>query len=295
MSTSTVPASALNLRMPPARTIAGKVVRGLLLLLVIFAFVVPIWAMISTAFSGGLVRQGTMTVWIREFTLNNFVLAWEHGVARGLFNSAVVVVVGLTLQVLVSAFAAYALARKKFRGMAFVTVLILTTMMMPEEVIAIPLYLVLGAIPAPTASGSLLNSFGGLILPLVGWAMPIYILSGFMKEIPRELEEAAEIDGAGDLRIFFQLILPLCKPALGTTAVFGFLMIWDQYLLPVLVARTENMYTLTMIVTGLQTSEGMPEGVRLAAAVILMVPAVIVYLILQRSFERGMLSGSVKG
>src|SRR5437899_606105 len=83
---------------------------------------------------------------------------------------------------------------------------------------------------------------------------------------------------AGDLRIFFQVIIPLCLPALGTCAVFGFLMIWDQYLLPLLVAQTPRMNTLTLIVTSLQASQEQGEGVRLAAAVVLMVPSVLVYL-----------------
>jgi len=161
-------------------------------------------------------------------------------------------------------------------------------MMMPEEVIAIPLYLVLGKI-------NLIDNFGGLALPLVGWALPIYVLTGFMRRIPMELEEAARVDGAGDLRIFLRIIVPLSLPAIGTCAVFGFLMIWDQYLLPLLVAQSPSMNTLTLIVTSLQNSQEQGEGVRLAAAVVLMVPSVLVYLGLQRMFERGLLSGSLKG
>ncbi|MDR0958900.1 MAG: carbohydrate ABC transporter permease [Propionibacteriaceae bacterium] len=287
--------TALNIRWPKPHQLPGRIVHWVLCLLVLFVFLLPIWSMIATVFSGAQMRQGQMSLSIRDFTVDNIVQAWQYGVARGFFNSMVVVVIGLALQMTVSTLAAYALARKRFRGAAIVTVLILATMMMPAEVISLPLYLVLGQIPAPTESGSLLNSFGGLILPIVGWAMPIYIMTGFMKEIPKELEESAQIDGAGDLRVFFQVVLPLCRPALGTCAIFGFLMIWDQYLLPMLVARTPDMYTLTMIVTSLQSSDGLGTPVRLAAALMLMVPGVVVYLLLQRFFERGLLSGSVKG
>jgi multiple sugar transport system permease protein len=103
------------------------------------------------------------------------------------------------------------------------------------------------------------------------------------------------VDGAGDLRIFLRIVLPLCKPALGTCAVFGFLMIWDQYLLPLLVVQTPSMNPLTVVVTSLQSSDELPDGVRLAAATILMIPSVLFYLCLQRLFERGLFSGSVKG
>jgi len=123
----------------------------------------------------------------------------------------------------------------------------------------------------------------------------VYVLTGFMKRVPLELEEAARIDGAGDFRIFWRIVLPVCRPALGTCAVFGFLMIWDQYLLPLLVSQTPKMDTLTVVVTSLQASQEQGEGVRLAAVLILAVPGVLVYLALQRLFERGLLSGSLKG
>lgn len=283
--------TALGLRAPRRLTSrrSGRIaLRVLLYLAVLGIFVVPLWSMVSTAVSGGAPQLGQLYLWPHGLSGVNFSTAWRFGMGRGLLNSVVVEVIGLTLQISVSAFAAYALARKRFRGASLVLLAILATMMMPEEIIAIPLYLVLGKI-------SLLDNFGGLALPLVGWALPIYVLTGFMKRIPVELEEAARVDGAGDLRIFFQLILPLSLPALGTCAVFGFLMIWDQYLLPLLVAQSPKMNTLTLIVTSLQASQEQGEGVRLAAAVVLMVPSVLVYLGLQRLFERGLLSGSLKG
>ena len=258
-------------------------------------FLVPLWSMLATALSYAQSELGRTFLWPQGLTGNNFSTAWSYGVGRGLLNSAIMEAFGLSLQLAVSSLAAYALARKRFRGAAAVMMVIMATMMMPDEVIAIPLYLVIGKIPEPFTHGTLFDSYGGLILPLVGWALPIYILTGFMKRVPRELEEAARVDGAGDLRIFLRIVLPLCKPALGTCAVFGFLMIWDQYLLPLLVVQTPSMNPLTVVVTSLQSSEELPDGVRLAAATILMIPSVLFYLCLQRLFERGLFSGSVKG
>jgi multiple sugar transport system permease protein len=283
--------TALGLRVPRklmSRRGGRLAVRLLLYLVVIAVFVLPIWSMIVTAISASAPRLGQVFLLPHGFSGFNFTTAWHFGLGRGLLNSIIVEAVGLTLQITVSAFAAYALARKRFRGASIVLLAILATMMMPEEVIAIPLYLVLGKI-------NLINNFGGLALPLVGWALPIYVLTGFMRRIPMELEEAARVDGAGDLRIFLRIIVPLSLPAIGTCAVFGFLMIWDQYLLPLLVAQSPDMSTLTLIVTSLQQSQEQGEGVRLAAAVVLMVPSVLVYLGLQRMFERGLLSGSLKG
>jgi multiple sugar transport system permease protein len=285
--------TALGLRMP-RRAVSRHAVRVVLYALVVFVFVMPLWTLVATAFDGSQVQLGQVALWPSRPTIANLTQAWGFGVGRGLLNSVIVVVVGLTLQITVSTLAAYALARKRFRGASIVMLLIMATLMMPEEIIAIPTYLVLGKIANPFTGGSLINSYGGLILPLVGWALPIYVLTAFMKTIPTELEEAARIDGAGDLAIFFRIILPLCWPALGTCGVFGFLMIWDQYLLPLLVAQSPDLYTLNLVVTGLQSSQDLSEGVRLAAALVLMVPSVAVYLLLQRFFTRGLLAGALK-
>jgi multiple sugar transport system permease protein len=261
----------------------------------VFIFVLPLWTLVATAFSGGLARLGQVMLLPKHATFGNLTQAWNLGVARGLLNSVVVAVVGLTLQLTVSTLAAHALARRRFRGSTVVLLLILATMMMPEEVIAVPLFQVLGKIPQPFTGGTLVNSYAGLTLPLVGWALPVFVLTGFMRRIPLELEEAARVDGASDFRILTRIIVPLCLPALGTCAVFGFLMIWDQYLLPLLVAQSPDMNTLTVVVTSLQASQEQGEGVKLAAVLVLMVPGVLVYLGLQRLFERGLLSGSLKG
>jgi multiple sugar transport system permease protein len=293
-------ATALGLRLPAAGRLPLRrgLRRGLRLLAyaaAVFVFVVPLWSMLATALSSSQSELGKTFLYPHGLTGGNFSTAWSYGVGRGLLNSVVMEVAGLSLQLSVSSLAAYALARKRFRGAAAVMMLIMATMMMPEEVIAVPLFLIIGKIPQPFTGGTLLNSYGGLILPLVGWALPIYILTAFMKRVPLELEEAARVDGAGDLRIFLRIVLPLCKPALATCAVFGFLMIWDQYLLPLLVIQNPSMDPLTVVVTSLQSSEELPDGVRLAAAAILMVPSVLFYLGLQRAFERGLFSGSVKG
>jgi multiple sugar transport system permease protein len=283
--------TTLGIRLPRRWTArrGGRIaVRIALYALVLAIFVLPLWSMAATAFSAQAPRLGEVLLWPRGVSAGNLGTAWRFGLGRGLLNSLVVEAVGLTLQVTVSAFAAYALARKTFRGASLVLLAILATMMMPEEVIGIPLYLVLGRM-------RLLDTYPGLILPIVGWALPVYVLTGFMRRIPIELEEAARIDGAGDLRIFFRVVLPLSLPALGTCAVFGFMMIWDQYLLPLLVVQSPKMTTLTLVVTGLQASQEQGEGVRLAAAVVLMVPSILIYLGLQRVFERGLLSGSIKG
>jgi multiple sugar transport system permease protein len=277
-----------------ATTWPQKAARAVLYLLLVLVFVGPFWAFLMTALSGVTVAQGRLLLWPEQATLENFRYAWvEAKVWRYLLNSVIVVVVGTVLQVAVSALAAYALARKQFRGLALVSFLVLSTMMLPEEVIAIPLYMVLGNLPLLNVS--LHNTHLGMILPVVGWAFSIFMLTEFMRAIPPELEEAARVDGANDWQVFWWVILPLCKPALGTAAVFGFIMIWDQYLLPLLVTNRENLYTLPVALATVRADETMKPAVFIAVSVVAMLPSILVYLGLQKAFNRGLLAGAVKG
>lgn len=260
---------------------------------VVVVFTLPLYAIVTTALSEAPLDPGRLALWPDDFGFGNLTQAWDLGAGRAMLNSLIVVAVALPLQVGISAFAAYALARKRFRGSAVVLLVLLSTLMLPEEVIAIPLYLTLGDIPL--GSGSLLDNHLGMILPLAGWAFSVFVLTEFMRAIPLELEEAAVVDGAGDVRIFFAIILPLCRPALGTCAIFGFIMIWDQYLLPLLVAQSPDLYTLPLALSSFRNNIEYGSGLTMAAALFAMVPSVLVYLALQRFLERGLTSGAVKG
>lgn len=226
-------------------------------------------------------------------SLDNFTAAGENRIWHYLGNSLIIAGGALLLQLSVSVFAAYALARKKFRGQAIVLLAVLTTMMLPEEVIAIPLSLVIGDLPV--LGISLKGTLLGVILPLGAWGFSIFVMTEFMKEIPVEIEEAATVDGAGELRIFAQIILPLCKPALGVVAVFGFNMIWEQYLLPLIVATDPSDYTLTVALLSLRSDDQVGPGIVLAGALLALVPSLLVYLALQKSFLRGITTGAIKG
>ena len=279
---------------PPVARRLRAVPRAAFYALLLLVFVGPFWSFAATAFSGATLQPGKLLLWPQSPTLGNFHYAWvKSQVWRYLLNSVIVVTVGTVLQVSVSALAAYALARKKFRGQALVSMLILCTMMLPEEVIAIPLYLVLGQLPLLHIS--LLNSHWGMILPVVGWAFSIFMLTEFMKKVPQELEEAARVDGANEWQIFWLVILPLVKPALGTVAVFGFIMIWDQYLLPLIVANREDLYTLPVALASVRADEMMPPAVFVAITLIAMLPSILIYLAMQKAFNRGLLMGAVKG
>ncbi|MEV4396140.1 carbohydrate ABC transporter permease [Nonomuraea sp. NPDC049607] len=281
-------ALGLEARRGPLAT-AGKVALYSAMVLV---FTGPLVGLLVSAFSRTL-DPTSFSLWPDDLTLENFVQAGEKNVYLYLFNSFVVVGVGLLLQLLVSVFAAYSLARKKFRGMTVVMLLMLATMMLPEEIIAIPLSLVLADLPVLHLN--LIGTYAGMILPVGAWGFSILVMTEFMKEVPVELEEAARIDGAGELRIFATIIVPLCRPALGVIGVFGFTMIWDQYLLPLIVSTDSSTWTLPIALRSLRSDEEVGLGVLLAASLLALLPSIIAFLAFQRQFMRGLTSGAIKG
>ncbi len=273
----------------------GVISKYFIYALLLIVFVGPFIGLLSTAFNADVAKKGELIFFVDSPSLEHFKYAWfELKAWSYLVNSLIVVIIGTILQVLVSALAAYALARKKFRGMAFVSLAILSTMMLPDEVIAIPLYLVLQQ-ELPIINTSIHNTYWAMILPIVGWAFSIFLLTEFMKAIPKDLEDAARVDGASELQIFRFVIIPLTKPALGTATIFGFLMIWDQYLLPLLAVDDQNLYTIPIILRALRADELMLPNVFIAVTVIATVPSFFVYLLLQKHFNRGVMSGAVKG
>ncbi|MDQ0455711.1 carbohydrate ABC transporter permease [Rhizobium paknamense] len=274
---------------------ALRLARLLLYIVVVAVFVGPFWGVIVTAFSGLVLKPGQLLLFPVQPTLANFRSALiDMQVWRYLMNSMVVSLIGTVLQVMVSALAAYALARKKFRGAAIVSLLVLSTMMLPEEIISIPLYLVVQT-RFPVVDASIYNTYAAMILPVVGWAFSIFMLTEFMRAVPKELEEAARIDGANEWQIFAHVVLPLVRPALGTVVIFGFIMIWDQYLLPLIVVDDKGLFTMPVMLGMLRVDETITPNIFVAATLLAMAPPIIFYLLLQKQFNRGIMSGAVKG
>jgi multiple sugar transport system permease protein len=270
----------------------GRIVKVALYALVVFIFAGPLVALLVSAF-GRVTDPTKLTLIPHDLTLDNFRDAFDQGVLRYLANSLIVVGGGLLLQIAVSVSAAYALARKQFPGVRLVLLLILATMMLPEEILAIPLSLVLADVPVIHVN--LVGSLAGMIVPLGAWAFAILVMTEFMRDVPLELEEAARIDGAGEMRILWSVILPVCRPALGVLGIFGFTMIWDQYVLPLLVAQDSRQFTLALALRSLRADDQVGTGVMIAAALLALLPSVVVFLALQRQFMRGLTSGAIKG
>ncbi|MDR7158475.1 carbohydrate ABC transporter permease [Arthrobacter sp. BE255] len=263
-----------------------------LALIVVLLFAGPILAIIASAFD--LNSDPTRLSLIPQNpSLRNFEVATDRGVWGFFFNSVLIAGFGLLLQTVIAVTSAYALARHKFRGQAVVLGLFLATMMLPEEVVAVPLAVVLGDVPLTGIN--MRGTIWAVALPVAASAFSILVMTAFMKDIPDEIEEAAKIDGAGEIRMLCQVILPLCKPALGVITIFGFIGVWDQYLLPLIAANNTSDYTITVALASLRADVQVGTGVLLAGAFLALIPSLVVYLLLQNSLVRGMTTGAVKG
>jgi ABC-type glycerol-3-phosphate transport system permease component len=202
------------------------------------------------------------------------------------------IVAGFTTGVAVAlgSLCAYALARLRFPGKAPVLAFVLAVSMFPQISIVSPLYLLLREL-------RLLNTYPGLVLPYLSFAMPltIWLLTGFFRQLPADLEEAASMDGAGRVRTFWTIIVPLSWPGVATTAILTFLYCWNEFLFALSFTLGPERYTVPVAITLFRGQYQVPWGEVLAAAVVATIPAAALVLIAQRRIVAGLTSGAVKG
>lgn len=208
---------------------------------------------------------------------------------RYLLNSAIVASAITALQIVTAVLAAYALARVRFPGKGVLLGLVVATMMVPGEVTVIPNYLLLAHL-------GWIDTYQALIVPFSASGFGIFLLYQFMKGIPKELEEAASIDGASRLRFLLQFAVPLSAPAIAAFAVYAFVSAWNQYLWPLVVTQSTGMQT-AQIAIGIFRSqnESTSWGVVMAATVMMVTPVLAIFIATQKQFVRGMTLGGLKG
>jgi ABC-type glycerol-3-phosphate transport system permease component len=203
-------------------------------------------------------------------------------------NTIIVTSISLVLVLFLDALAAYAFAKFNFRGKNILFWLMIGTMMLPIYATLIPSFWLFSKL-------GLTNTYQALILPGVVDAYGIFLLRQYMETVPDELLDAAKVDGAGPFRRFWTVMVPLSRPALGTLAVFRFLFVWNDYLWPLVMLRKDSMYTLTLGIANMEMRQGMVVwGSQMAAAVLATLPVILLVLIMQRQFLRGLTSGAFK-
>ncbi len=298
-TTTTSPAAAPS---DAARKVGGALARIPLYLFLILWAVIVIYPMAWTVISSLRTDQQLMfTPWglPTQLHFENYLRAWRDAqIGQFFVNTLIVVIPSLFFTLLLSAMVAYVLARYEFRGRQFISYLFMGGMMFPIILAMVPLYFIMEFL-------HIRNTFPGLILVYVAFSFPftVFFLQGFFKTLPRELMEAAIIDGASHSQTFFKVMLPLAQPGLVTAAIFNFLGQWNQFILPSALMDNSGLregqtrYVLSQGLYYLQIKQQYQNdwSGMFAAVAIVMIPTLVVYVIFQNRIEQGLTVGALKG
>ncbi|MFF5232935.1 carbohydrate ABC transporter permease [Dactylosporangium sp. NPDC000521] len=272
-----------------------RVLRYALLAGFAVVFIYPFVLSLGTSFkSRPEVAAHPVSPWPRSFDLR----AWSDVLVHSdfplwTFNSIFVTVAATLGRVFIDSLAGYALARLHFRGRGVLFAGIIAVLAVPPIVLTVPRFLVLKEL-------SLLNSYTGLILPLAVDAMGIFLMRQFFAELPKELEEAARIDGASIFQAYWHVVLPLARPALLTLTILSFQGVWNEFLMPLIVVRASPShwtlpFGLSTLGRGGAGGQSFDYPVMMAGSILTIIPVAIVFIVFQRYFVRGVASSGVKG
>ena len=257
---------------------------GLLLTLMPF-----IWMLLGSFKTQGELLQRPITWWPENPTLENYE-KWLSQLNYGQFfmNSIVVAVAVVLGNIIFCSMVGYALAKMRFPGKKVLFALVMLTLMVPGVVTLVPMFVLV-------SNMGLVNTYPALILPFLATPLGVFLMRQFIGNIPDDLLEAARIDGAGEFRIFFRIVLPQCGPPLATLSILTFLGSWNNFLWPLVVAQTENMYTLPVALSLYSVgSNGTYYGLLMAGSVLVVTPILILFLFLQRYFVQGIAMTGIK-
>jgi len=240
-----------------------------------------IW-MISTSFKSSESVFAFPPQWIPKHpTIEQYQALFREVNFLQFFKNSVIVAIGITLfSLFLNSLGGYAFAKYRFPGREKIFALLLATMMVPGQITMIPVFLMLKSI-------GLINSYWGLIIPAGASAFGIFLMRQFITTIPSDLIESARIDGCSEFRIFWSIILPLCKPVLAALGIFTFMGSWNAFLWPLIVMIKENMYTLPVALANLSGQYATKFGLLMAGAVVVVAPVLIVFILAQRYVIKG--------
>lgn len=261
-------------------------------LLILGAIVIlfPILVMISMSFKEqNEIYTKTFYLIPKNITFQNYITGWEDGGFHNYFsNSIFVTVIRVSVTVIINALAGFAFAKYNFRGKNFLFMIILSAMMIPDQIRMIPLYSLLYKF-------NLIDTYASVIFPGLGPTFGTFLMRQYSQTLPNEILEAARIDGCSEFKIFPIIALPLCLPALVTNLIFQFMWSWNDFLYPLLFLRDERKYTVQLALSIYRNSDTVTAGPIMAMSILSVIPILIVFFALQKYFVEGIASQGVKG
>lgn len=268
---------------------AFQVISVILLIILAFLFTFPLYWIITGSFKGPQAVNARVPVWFpTEPTMLNYQKLFQKPAWLWLFNTVFMCAASMGLTCIAASMGGYALAKKKFVGRTIIFSIFVCAMALPKQVILIPLL-------KEMAFLNLHNTLWAVILPTVGWPFGVFLMKQFSENIPGELLEAAKIDGAGEARTFTQIVMPMIKPGIGALAIFTFITAWNEYFLQLIMLNDTNVLTISLGIAKLQSELSTDYGLIMAGASLGSIPIIIIFLMFQKFFTRGITMGAVKG
>jgi multiple sugar transport system permease protein len=260
-----------------------------LLFLICFIGLLPFYWMVSCSFKTNDTMFLMPLRWFPDpINWNAYGEAWRAQDFTRYFLNSTFIAAAITLgNLLLGSLAGYSLSKFRYFGRGFLFILILSTMMLPLEVTMVPLFLIIKNFGWP-------NTYEGLIVPFIVEGFGVFLMRQYLMSIPSELIEAARIDGASELRIYWGIVMPLCKPALAALGVFTFREAWDMYIWPLIIVTKDSLRTLPLGISLFMSSFGTAWDQLMAVAAIGTLPMVLLFFFLQRSFIKGIAISGLK-
>ncbi|MCT4508461.1 MAG: carbohydrate ABC transporter permease [Tepidibacter sp.] len=264
-----------------------QIIGNILLLMIASCMIVPFVYMLLTSF------KVTYTAYnfdfsLSDMTLQNYItIIRDTNFSHYFFNSLFISMSGVVLNVLFSSLAGFAFAKKEFSGNEKIFFFMIMTLIIPSQVTMIPLYIIMREL-------GWINSYLALILP-IPTAFGVFLMRQAILKIPNDLIDSARIDGCSDIRIFFEIVVPLIKPAIITLTIFTFIGAWNEFLWPLIVTTNDSIRTLTVGLSSLNSQYTVNYGLIMAGTTLTFLPSFIIYLILQKRFVEGVTLSGIKG
>ncbi len=265
------------------------IVFGLFAILTVIAIYPMIWIVTNSLKSDIDLFEQTWAL-PKEPRWHNYERAWKHGIGRYIINSVLVTGASVIGTVSVSTMASYALARYRFRGQTFLLFFILGGLMLAPQVTLIPLFRIL-------VNLGIYNTYLALILPYIAFGIPFstFLIRAYIMGLPRELEEAAFIDGAGPWNVFIRVIVPLSRPVIASAMVIEAMRAWNEFMFALTFIESDKLRTLTIGISAFQSTLRSEYTVVMAGLAIAAIPMIVVFIVAQGQLIRGLTAGSLKG
>ena len=271
------------------KTTVYDVVALIVLIVLAFLFIFPLYWIVTGSFKDAIAINSATPEWFpSEPTMDNFVRLFDKPALRWLANTVIMAVAAMVLTCITASMAGYVLAKKRFFGQKILFSLFVCAMALPKQVILIPLLKEMSFL-------GLHDSVWAVILPTVGWPFGVFLMKQFSEGIPTELLEAVRIDGAGEIKTFTQIVLPIIKPGIGALAIFTFINSWNDYFLQLIMLNSQEVLTISLGIAKLQTEMSNDFGLIMAGAALGSVPIIVIFLMFQKYFTQGITMGAVKG